>query len=93
MSDELLRELNEIRLEEGINKKIFEHVVALTINFKEEKAREIMLSEEELKDIVLETLSRLDHKIVYENGTTNSHKTTKEAFENTLKVLGYTWTK
>jgi hypothetical protein len=27
MSDELLRELNEIRLEEGINKKIFEHVV------------------------------------------------------------------
>ena len=89
MNDELLRELNEIRKEEGKEKRIFENVVGLAIAFKEDVSGEMMLSEEEMKDIVLETLSRLDHKIVYENGSTNSRKTTREAFENTLKVLGY----
>ena len=94
MNDELLRELNVVRREQGIDKSVFEEIVARAIEFKEDY--EGILLDSDLEAIITEAMTRVDNRIIYEVGDKKKYsngKTTKQAFEEALRVLGYNKTK
>ncbi len=90
MNDELLRELNVVRKVQGIDRSVCLEIVARAIEFREDY--EGTLLDSDLEEIITETMNRVDHRISYDVGDkkTYSHaKTTKEAFEDAIRVLGY----
>ena len=93
MNSEMFKELKDIRRENEIDINVFNSIIALAIEFKEDYG--YGMSDEELKEIIIEALSRVDNRIDYGKGkpVINGAKTAKQSFEDAIRVLGYKKTK
>ena len=89
MEKEDLLELNEIREEQGIDIDIFEEVLTKAIKYQMDSVD--LISDQEVKEIIIETLCRIDYRDF--NRIDGYLKSLDESFEDALRVLGYKKTK
>ena len=89
MEREDLLELNEIREDQGIDIDIFEEVLTKAIKYQMDSAD--LISDQEVKEIIIETLCRIDYRDFDNN--IGYLKSLNESFEDALRVLGYKKTK
>lgn len=91
MNEEYVKELNEVRHELGIDRQTLYSIIDIAVQYRYEYNQNI--NDEELYEIIVETMNRIDKMLDYDNDLSviheNKPKSTKDAFESALKVLGY----